>query len=45
MSIQTYTGTLTIIECANCHVHFGVTESFEKRRRADHKAFYAGGES
>lgn len=40
MSTQTYTGTLTVIECANCHIDFGVTDGFEKARRGDHKTFY-----
>lgn len=40
MSTQTYTGTLTVIQCAYCHMDFGVTPAFEKKRRDDHKTFY-----
>ncbi|WP_223690089.1 hypothetical protein [Leifsonia poae] len=35
-----YTGTLEIVECANCHMHFGVLPRFQKDRRDDHKMFY-----
>lgn len=35
-----YSGTLTIIECANCHMDFGVTPRFAKDRRDDHATFY-----
>ena len=37
---QTFTGTLTIISCANCHMPFGVTDELEQARRVDHGTFY-----
>ncbi|MEO2134641.1 hypothetical protein [Microbacterium sp.] len=40
MTIQTFTGTLTIVDCAACHMAFGVAEHFERVRRDDHKTFY-----
>ncbi|KJL49518.1 hypothetical protein RS84_00231 [Microbacterium hydrocarbonoxydans] len=40
MSTQTYTGTLTIVECPACHMDFGVTPQFVEARRNDHKSFY-----
>jgi len=40
MTTQTYTGTLSIVECPDCHMDFGVTPQFERARRADHKSFY-----
>jgi hypothetical protein len=40
MSTQTYTGTLSIVECPGCHMDFGITPQFEAARRNDHKAFY-----
>ena len=40
MSTQTYTGTLTIVECPGCHMDFGITPNFESARRADHKTFW-----
>lgn len=40
MSTHTYTATLTIIECPNCHMGFGVTEQFEAARRNDHQSFW-----
>lgn len=36
----TYMGTLAIIECAGCHMDFGITPAFVRRRRADHKTFW-----
>lgn len=39
-STQTYTGTLTIVECPNCHMDFGVTPEFQAARRNDHRSFY-----
>ena len=36
----TYTGTLNIVECPNCHMDFGVTPDFERARRRDHGSFY-----
>jgi hypothetical protein len=40
MSTQTFTGTLTIVECPGCHMDFGITPSFEAARRNDHKTFW-----
>lgn len=40
MTTQTFTGTITIVECANCHLPFGVTAAFDKARRDDHGTFY-----
>lgn len=40
MSTQTYTGELTLIECAGCHMDFGVTPQFQSARRSDHARFY-----
>lgn len=40
MSTMTYTGKLSIIECANCHMNFGVMPFFERQRRDDHQTFY-----
>lgn len=40
MSTQTFTSTLTIIDCPNCGMPFGISEDFEKRRRNDHADFY-----
>lgn len=31
---------VTILDCANCGITFGITSSFEQRRREDHKGFY-----
>lgn len=38
--IQTYVGTLEIVECANCHMDFGVTADFARRRQEAHTTFY-----
>jgi hypothetical protein len=35
-----FTDNLIIVCCANCDISFGVTESFQSRRRDDHKTFY-----
>ena len=35
-----YTGTLTIIECPNCHMDFGATPAFVQQLRRDHRTFY-----
>ncbi len=43
MSTQTshsYTSTLHIVECAKCHMDFGILPFFEKERRRDHGTFY-----
>lgn len=40
MTTQTYTATLDIVECPNCHMDFGITPEFEAARRNDHTRFY-----
>ncbi len=40
METQTFTGTLTVFDCAACGMTFGITAEFEKKRRADHRTFY-----
>lgn len=40
MSTQTFTGTLTIVECPRCHMDFGATPQFIEDRRNDHKDFF-----
>lgn len=35
-----YTSQLTIIECANCHMDFGIPEGLFRTRRDDHRMFY-----
>lgn len=40
MATTTHTITLTLIECPNCGVSFGITTDYEKRRRDDHRKFY-----
>lgn len=40
MTPQTFTGTLTVIECGECGVTFGMTEEFIAQRRADHRGFH-----
>ena len=40
MSTQTYTGTLTVIECGECGVTFGMTDEFIAQRQSDHRSFY-----
>lgn len=35
-----YTGTLNIVECATCHMNFGMTPEFEQARRNDHQSFF-----
>lgn len=35
-----YTNVLTIVECAQCHMDFGVQRHFERDRRNDHGSFY-----
>lgn len=39
MAVKTYTGTLVIEECCECHMDFGMTPSFQKARRDDHRNF------
>lgn len=36
---KTQTITLKLIECANCGMPFGITESFQHRRMDDHQGF------
>ena len=40
MSTYTYTATLVVVECCECHMDFGVTPTFERDRRRDHRSFY-----
>lgn len=35
-----YTSTFTVMECAACHMDFGVPEFFERARRGDHGTFH-----
>jgi hypothetical protein len=35
-----YTSTLTIVECCECHMDFGMTPRFVADRRADHGWWY-----
>lgn len=37
---QVHVETLTILACADCHMLFGITKSFEQDRRDDHTNFY-----
>ena len=37
---QTFVSTLTVLNCANCGIAFGITSDFEKRRRDDHEGFF-----
>lgn len=39
MSVQYFTGTLTVVDCARCGISFGITADFESRRREDHQSF------
>jgi hypothetical protein len=40
MTTQTFTGTLTVIDCPACGMPFGITTRFETQRRDDHTTFY-----
>lgn len=40
MTTYTYESVLTIVECAQCHMDFGMALFFEKDRRRDHGTFY-----
>jgi hypothetical protein len=40
MTTHTFTGTLTVTECGECGVTFGMTEEFIAARRSDHRGFY-----
>jgi hypothetical protein len=35
-----YETKITVLECANCNIDFGIGADFEKRRRDDHQTFY-----
>lgn len=35
-----YVGTLNIVECAACHMDFGMLPRFQSDRRRDHMSFY-----
>ena len=35
-----YTGTLTVIECAHCHMKFAMPEDFEQSLRRSHGGFF-----
>lgn len=37
---QTYTATLKVIECCNCHMDFGMTQELYEARKKDHDWFY-----
>jgi hypothetical protein len=39
MSTQTFTGTLTVMDCPACGIAFGITAEYEQRRRKDHQSF------
>lgn len=40
MTVQYFTGTLSVLNCATCGMPFGITADFEGRRREDHTGFY-----
>lgn len=40
MSTLSLTTTFQVIQCANCHVPFGMADTFAADRRRDHKTFY-----
>lgn len=40
MPIKEYIGTLIVIDCAKCHMTFGIPDRFQKDRRNDHATFY-----
>lgn len=40
MSTFTYENTLTVIECAQCHMDFAMSKEFNRKRREDHESFY-----
>lgn len=37
---QVFAGTLTVLDCPQCGMTFGITTEYEKRRRDDHANFY-----
>lgn len=39
MTTQTFTTELELIECANCHMPFGMSIDFARDRRRDHGSF------
>lgn len=40
MPTQTYSGTLVLVTCCNCHVPFGMSIDHYNDRREDHQGFY-----
>ena len=38
--VQTYQGTILVVDCPNCGMEFGVPPRYDERRRDDHKSFY-----
>lgn len=40
MTTQTYIGTLTVAECGECGMAFGMTPEFVRKRERDHATFY-----
>ena len=39
MTTQTFTRTLELIECATCHMDFGMTPEFNEQARRTHETF------
>lgn len=39
MTTQTFTGTLTVLDCSACGMTFGITPDFERRARAQRFTF------
>lgn len=40
MTTQTFTDVLTVLECAECRITFGITQSFERALRLNRQTFY-----
>ena len=40
MATQTYTGTLVVLDCCECHVDFGVERSMYNHLRRSHESFW-----
>lgn len=40
MATQTYSETLTLLHCSHCGIPYGLSRSFEARRREDHQSFW-----
>lgn len=40
MSTQTFIGTLVVMECGECHVHFGMTTEMNQRKLNDGTSWY-----